>query len=109
MITTSISDGISLGPGRCALILQPSDDELSESEFDSFFLSWSETEGPEIAELDFIASRLVQLDGGIFVLGRLGEVTQFRNTLKINETIEGPEDFGFLTDLQAIGGRLYAA
>jgi hypothetical protein len=108
MITTTIADGASLGPGHCAMIFQPSDDELTETEFDSLFSRWSEIEGAAIAPLEFVARRLVQFDDGIFVLGRLGHVTQFKDTMRINETIQGPEDFGFLTDLTAIGGRLYA-
>jgi hypothetical protein len=108
MLKTSISDGISFGANRCSLILQPSDDEMQGEEFDSFLLNSPEFGEPEITPLKYVASRLVEFDKGIFVLGRLGHGTHFKNGAQTQETIVGPQEFGFLTDLKIIGNHLYA-
>lgn len=106
MIHLSISDGVSLGAGRCALLLQPHDEENEDAEFYSLILKWAVDQSPEVEHLAFIAFRLIEFQGRLIALGRLGQLSEMDGQ-KEGTKIIGPKKKGFLSDMRVIGGRLY--
>ena len=103
-----IVDGISLGPGKCAAVLKSVADESEDADCRSWLVRWELGQDAQLIELDFVASALVEFADALFVLGRLGTVARFVGKLRTNETINCPEDLGFLTDIRNVGGRLAA-
>src|SRR4051794_9642064 len=113
MLIYSCTDGVSLGPGHCQLIMQPA---LTEADFEdmapSLLLEWSRERGLSTREADCPLIRLAVLpapEPQVFVCGRLGYIARIHPGALAEETIEGPHDQGFIRDLRAIGTHIYAA
>ena len=107
MISSSISTGLSLGPAKCALIIQPSDSGDLQREFPSILLDIEQGTVQSNAVLPFVARSLVDTPDGLFVVGRLGQVTRIQSGQRFNEEIVGPDQFGFLAEARLIGDSLY--
>jgi hypothetical protein len=108
MITSTVADGVSLGPGCSVLFVQPSDADASEIEFASILLSVVDGRVTSALHPGFIVSRLVERLGEIFLIGRLGQVARLQVDQLMREHIEGPKDTGFLTDACIAGDKIYA-
>lgn len=108
MIILSIDDGISKGEGHCSIVLRPVDDTDNEIEYDSMYVEWSNTFDPLITELGFIASGIAQLGNEVIILGRLGQIIRIVNGEVYHENIQGPDDYGFLTDIKVIENSVVA-
>ena len=107
MIITSVTDGVSRGIGYCSIVIRPVDDEDDINEYDSIYVEWSKGSNPEFAELELIASGLVEFANTKIVLGRLGQIICISDGVFIQEQIQGPENYGFLTDIKVIDGLIY--
>jgi hypothetical protein len=107
MISSSILTGLSLGPARCALLLQPYDSEDLQREFPSILLEIEQGIVQSNAVLPFVARSLVDTPDGLIVVGRLGEVARIRSDQTFDEDIGRPDEFGFLGEARSIGGRVY--
>jgi hypothetical protein len=103
----SISTGLSLGPARCALILQPYDSENLQREFPSILLEIEQGRVPSNAVLPFVARSLVDTPDGLIVVDRLGEVVRICSDETFDEVIDRPDEFGFLGEARSIAGRVY--
>ncbi len=109
MISSSITDGISLGPGRSVVAIQPYDSDASEVEFESIVLIVADGEVRSTLKPPFVVSSIVEsTTGEILMLGRLGHVALLTNDAFDEERISGPDALGFLTDIRAIGQAIYA-
>jgi hypothetical protein len=121
MPTPYFVDGVSLGPGRCKVIVKfvfdddpefediPEDDDTPAN---NAVLSWSLDRGVTGVKVDYPITRLALGPGPdieVFAAGRLGLIGRIRNDRVVDETIDGPDDHGFIRDLRAIGHHLYAA
>jgi hypothetical protein len=113
MLIYSCTDGVSLGPGHCQMIMQPAlTDRALEDMPPSLLLEWSRDRGLSTREADCPLIRLAVLpvpEQQLFACGRLGYIARIHRGLLAEETIEGPPDQGFLRDLRVIGTHLYAA
>jgi hypothetical protein len=107
VISSSISDGVSLGPDSCALIIQPFDSDASDVEFGSILLVVGKGVVQSVTEPKFIVSRIVEDADDLLLIGRLGQVARFSSGKLFREQISGTEDFGFLIDARRIEGRIY--
>jgi hypothetical protein len=108
VITSAISDGVSRGPGSCALIVQPFDPQTSGMEFASILLVVENGVVQSAVHPEFIVARIVEDGGDLMLIGRLGQVARLQSGHLVSEQIVGPEDFGFITDARAVGERVFA-
>jgi hypothetical protein len=106
------SDGVSLGPGHCRVIIQPSVDSLTEEEdISSVLLEWSSESAMTVLDVNYPLTRIVQSheqQSQLFVAGRLGFIGVINGDIIGEETIEGPQTRGFIRDLRVIGQHVYA-
>lgn len=108
MIISSITDGISHGVGHCSIVFSPVDDENGEIEYNSIYVNWSDRAEPVIAELEFVASGMAQLADTVFILGRLGQIACIRDGVITQEEIQGPDIYGYLTEIKVIEKSIFA-
>ncbi len=106
------SDGVSLGPGHCLVIVDPVMDGLSEEvTANSVVLEWSQERGMTAIKFDYPLSRIAFLpepESQAIVSGRLGFIGLIQDRRVIEELIEGPQAEGFIRDLRVIDQHVYA-
>jgi hypothetical protein len=107
VISSSITDGVSRGPGSCALILQPFDSDASDLELGSVLLLVDAAVVQSAIEPKLIVSRIVEDAGDLLLIGRLGQVGRLSAGRLLREQISGTDDFGFLIDARLIEKRLF--
>ncbi|MFO7607684.1 MAG: hypothetical protein R6X35_00615 [Candidatus Krumholzibacteriia bacterium] len=114
MATLVFQCGLSLGPGRCAVLAQMGDDD-SDRPRESLVLTWAQGSDPIATPLGWIATRLATAGGPdeIAVMGPEGDFGIIAAAGLRHEPLQpagpGPDTMGHLRDLQAIGGRYLAA
>lgn len=106
------SDGVSLGPARCRVIVDPMiAGPNEEGAMNSVILEWSKERGTTALEINHPLTRIVlspEHESQVFVVGRLGFVGLIEGDSVIEETIEGPQSQGFIRDFRVIGQHVYA-
>lgn len=113
MPTLVLSDGLSLGPAHCKVIVNAVPDNSSEEGVsNSVILDWSDKQELTALELDYPAIRLTyspESASQFVASGRLGRISFIRDAELIQELIQGPQEEGFIRDLRLIGRHLYAS
>jgi len=111
-VSAVFSDGVSLGPAQCAVIVDYIiDGGAQEEPINSTLLRWSRERGIEALRAGYPLTRIVlspEPDAQVVVSGRLGFVGLIHGNSIIEERIEGPKLHGFIRDLRVIDTHIYA-
>ncbi len=106
------SDGVSVGPAHCRVIVAPVfAGPTEEGPTNSIILEWSKERGMTASEIGHPLTRIALFPGHksqVLVVGRLGFVGLVEGDSVIEETIEGPQSQGFIRDIRVIGQHVYA-
>jgi hypothetical protein len=111
-LSLAFSDGVSLGPGHCHVIVDPIPEAPNEElNANSVVLEWSQERGASAVKFDYPLSRIALLpepEPRVIVSGRLGFIGLIEERGVSEEVIEGAQDEGFIRDLRVIDRHVYA-